>query len=237
VYCCESLMETFGQSMAGHLWSEPSFNNLLLSFPTFCSCINCFPLKMQIHPWTHLVSFSINPTNDNTMRATQTLARQLARTASSSRLATTSRNSAVLACPACCSPSTARFDFGSTSYAVQAQASQLQYNQQVRFASKKKNSKASHKKSSQKVSPEEDDDEIEVEDHPVPVIAKGKKARAAQMTPEDDVEAFNLDKLEKQMDESIERCQIDMRAVIGRVERLSPGTLSVRQHVWILNLD
>ena len=52
------------------------------------------------------------------------------------------------------------------------------------------------KKSSQKASQQEDDDEIEVEDHPVPVIAKGKKGKAAQVTEADAIEAFQLDKLE-----------------------------------------
>jgi hypothetical protein len=79
------------------------------------------------------------------------------------------------------------------------------------------------KKSSQKASQQEDDDEIEVEDHPVPVIAKGKKGKAAQVTEADAIEAFQLDKLEANMDNAVERLRREMRNLVGRVEKLSPG--------------
>lgn len=95
------------------------------------------------------------------------------------------------------------------------------HHQQVRFASKKKHSKG--KKASKASGAEEDEDVIEVEDHPVSVVAKGKKAKAAQVTPEDAIEAFNLERLEKSMDDAVERFQIDGRVVISRVERLSPS--------------
>ncbi|KAL7005883.1 hypothetical protein EMMF5_004619 [Cystobasidiomycetes sp. EMM_F5] len=81
------------------------------------------------------------------------------------------------------------------------------------------------KTSSQKRSSEEDDDEIRVESHPVPVLAKGKKARAAEMTPEDALEQFDLDKLEQSMDAAVEKLQRDMKLLVGRVGRLSPALL------------
>lgn len=99
---------------------------------------------------------------------------------------------------------------------------------QVRYASKKKTSKSTMKTSSQKRSSEEDDDEIRVESHPVPVLAKGKKARAAEMTPEDALEQFDLDKLEQSMDAAVEKLQRDMKLLVGRVGRLSPGALITR---------
>ena len=111
-----------------------------------------------------------------------------------------------LACPACASrPVVPSFAY------------------QVRYASKKKTSKAKMKKSSQKASQQEDDDEIEVEDHPVPVIAKGKKGKAAQVTEADAIEAFQLDKLEANKDNSVDRQPREMRNLVGRVEKLSPG--------------
>ncbi|KAK9900432.1 ribosome recycling factor [Cystobasidium minutum MCA 4210] len=154
------------------------------------------------------------------------LVRQLARQSSRSLALgqSISRLPASSACPACCSPSTSR-----PLYDVQLQSrSQQHHNQQLRFASKKKHSKG--KKSSKAANHDEDaEDEIEVEDHPVPVLAKGKKAKAAQVTPEDAIEAFNLEKLEKSMDDAVERFQVDSRSVIGRVDRLSPALLdSVR---------
>jgi len=82
------------------------------------------------------------------------------------------------------------------------------------------------KKSSQKKNEAEEDDEIEVEDHPVPVLAKGKKGKAAQVTEADAIEAFHLDQLEKDMDASVERLSRELRTLIGRVERLSPGLSS-----------
>ena len=94
----------------------------------------------------------------------------------------------------------------------------------VRFASKKKTSKSAGKRGSFKQSGKDlNDDEIEVETHPVPVIAKGKKGKAAQVTDEDAIEAFHLDKLEADMDSSVERLSREMRTLIGRVGSLSPG--------------
>lgn len=78
------------------------------------------------------------------------------------------------------------------------------------------------KKSPQKGARDDDDDEIEVEDHPVPVIAKGKKGKAAQVTEADAIEAFHLDKLEANMDNAVERLRREMRNLVGRVEKLSP---------------
>lgn len=81
------------------------------------------------------------------------------------------------------------------------------------------------KKSTQKGSRDDDDDEIDVEDHPVPVIAKGKKGKAAQVTETDAIEAFDLDKLEANMDNAVERLRREIRNLVGRVEKLSPGQL------------
>jgi len=92
---------------------------------------------------------------------------------------------------------------------------------QVRFASKKKSTKSSGK-NKKNDSPA---DEIEVEDFPVPVVAKGKKAKAAQVTEADAIEAFHLDKLEEAMDGAVDRLKREMKGVIGRVERLSPSLL------------
>lgn len=152
------------------------------------------------------------------MRLAGQLARQLAGSSSARLLLSSPRLAASSPCPACCSPSTARL----VESLYVPLATQSWQHQQLRYASKKKHSKG--KKSSKASNHEEDEDEIEVEDHPVPVLAKGKKAKAAQITPEDAIEAFNLDKLEKSMDDAVERFQVDSRAVIGRVERLSPGT-------------
>lgn len=92
----------------------------------------------------------------------------------------------------------------------------------MRHASKK--SKGSSKKD--KSSSKRAEEEIEVEDHPVPVVAKGKKARAAQMTAEDAAaEAFDLGKLEANMDNAVERLQREMRNVLQRIERISPALL------------
>lgn len=152
------------------------------------------------------------------------LTRQLVRPAISSLNQAATRGLPLALCPACCSPSTSTLlEAGAAAgYRISWQPQQQQ---QLRFASKKKHSKG--KKSSKAANHEEDaEDEIEVEDHPVPVFAKGKKAKAAQVTPEDAIEAFDLDKLEKSMDDAVERFQVDSRAVIGRVERLSPGMYS-----------
>lgn len=94
---------------------------------------------------------------------------------------------------------------------------------QVRHASKKSKGGSKKDKSSSKRAEEE----IEVEDHPVPVVAKGKKARAAQMTAEDAAaEAFDLSKLEANMDNAVERLQREMRNVLQRIERITPGACS-----------
>lgn len=79
------------------------------------------------------------------------------------------------------------------------------------------------KRANQKRDSDEADDEITVEDHPVPVLAKGKKAKAAQVTPEDAIEAFHLDELEKSMDNAVDRLSKELRVLVGRVERLSPS--------------
>ena len=90
--------------------------------------------------------------------------------------------------------------------------------QQLRHASKKRN--ASKRSSNESV----DIDEITVPDHPVPVVAKGKKARAAgQVSSTETMEQFNLDKLEASMDNAVERLQRELKSLVGRVEHLSPG--------------
>ena len=92
--------------------------------------------------------------------------------------------------------------------------------QQLRYASKKRN--ASKRSSNDTAAV--DDDEITVPDHPVPVIAKGKKARAAgQVSITEAMEQFNLDKLEASMDNAVERLQRELKSLVGRVEHLSPG--------------
>lgn len=60
------------------------------------------------------------------------------------------------------------------------------------------------------------------------MVAKGKKAKAAQTTEADAVEAFHLDKLEQTMDAAVDRLKREMKGVIGRVERLSPCELQKR---------
>ena len=95
---------------------------------------------------------------------------------------------------------------------------------QIRYASKKKASHASSKRNHLKETEvNEDSDVIQVDSHPVPVIAKGKKAKAAQMTEEDAIEAFHLDRVEKDMDSSVERLRREIRTLIGRVGSLSPS--------------
>lgn len=184
------------------------------------------------------------------MQAARTSARQLLRSSSSiihpSRRAihsSASTSSALLSSPPSCHHPTCGFHASSRVAAVYSNSNDIYHlqprphymsnhnatQQQLRYASKKKHSKGQHKKSSQnnKEEEEDDDDEIQVEDHPVPVLAKGKKARAAQMkatAAEDEaVEAFHLDKLEKLMDDAVEKFSRDVRSVVGRVERLSPG--------------
>lgn len=157
------------------------------------------------------------------MRALHGMATQLARSLLATSYQGPSRLLSTVACPACCSPSTSKLQEAVSGSQLPWRQLHNQQQQQLRFASKKKHSKG--KKSSKAANHDEDaEDEIEVEDHPVPVFAKGKKAKAAQVTPEDAIEAFDLDKLEKSMDDAVERFQVDSRAVIGRVERLSPGT-------------
>lgn len=96
-----------------------------------------------------------------------------------------------------------------------------QQQQQLRHASKKRNAS---KRSSNDTAAAVDDDEITVPDHPVPVVAKGKKARAAgQVSSTEAMEQFNLDKLEASMDNAVERLQRELKSLVGRVEHLSPG--------------